>query len=238
MINYFKSNWEVERLEIQIASELTEQIPNFKIGFIEYHDITVGESPQMLKGRLQLFQESIYFELEDKKITEIPGIQEWRQIFKMTGKDPNRYRPSTEALYRRIQKQNYLQTIHSATDLNNFISLQYQIPIGIYDLEKLQGDTIIIRLGRDGEEYRGLNGRENSLHRLIVSADETGPFGSPFVDSEKAAVTEQTKHAVQILYIQPSLSETSAEKMVTSLANMFTQMNGGNSQQQIILGNV
>ena len=35
-----------------------KQIPNFKLGIIEYKNITVGDSPQMLKGRLQLFQES------------------------------------------------------------------------------------------------------------------------------------------------------------------------------------
>lgn len=227
----------MERLKVQLAEELIECIPDFKIGYIEYRDITVGESPQMLKGRLQFFQELLYFELQDKKIMDFPGILEWRQIFKKTGKDPNRYRHSAEALYRRIQKQNYLQSIHSATDLNNFFSLQYQIPIGIYDREKLHGDTITIRLGHDFEEYKGLNGRDNSLHNLILSADEIEPFGSPFVDSEKTAVTELTKHAVQILYIQPSLSEKSATEMVASLANMFTQINGGSSQHQMIVGN-
>ena len=223
-------------MEVKLAAELSECIPDFKIGLIEYQDITVDESPQMLKGRLQFFQESLYFELQDKKITEFPGIQEWRQIFKQTGKDPNRYRHSAEALYRRIQKQNYLQSIQSATDLNNFLSLQYQIPIGIYDREKLHGDTIMIRLGRDHEEYKGLNGRDNSLQHLIISADEAGPFGSPFVDSEKTAVTEQTKHAIQIIYIQPSLSESNAAEMVASLANMFTQINGGSSKHRIIVG--
>jgi DNA/RNA-binding domain of Phe-tRNA-synthetase-like protein len=227
----------VEKLEVQIAEELIERIPDFKIGFITYQDITVSKSPQMLKGRLQFFQELLYFELEDKKITDFSGILEWRQVFKKAGKDPNRYRHSAESLYRRIQKQNFLQSIHSATDLNNFFSLQYQIPIGIYDWEKLHGDTIIIRLGCEKEEYKGLNGRNNSLHNLIISSDETGPFGSPFVDSEKTAVTEETKHAVQILYIQPSLSEKSAAEMVASLANMFTQINGGRSQHKIIVGN-
>ena len=236
MINYFQNNWEVERLEILIASEISELIPDFKIGFIHYHDITVSESPQMLKGRLQFFQELIFFELNDKKITDFPGILEWRQIFKKTGKDPNRYRHSAESLYRRVQKQNFLQTIHSAIDLNNFFSLQYQIPIGIYDQDKIHGDSITLRLGKEGEAYRGLNGRDNTLQRLIVSSDVKGPFGSPFVDSERSAVTENTKHAIQIVYLQPSLSEASAEKMVSSLANMFTQVNGGSCNYEIITG--
>lgn len=112
-------------MEIQLSSSLIEKIPHFKVGVIEYENITVGDSPQMVKGRLQLFQESIYFELENKNVTDLPGIQEWRSVFKMTGKDPNRYRHSAEALYRRVQKQNYLSPVQSAIDLNNFFSLEY-----------------------------------------------------------------------------------------------------------------
>ena len=234
MINYFTNNLEVEKLELNIAPEIGVLLPNFKIGIIEYRDITVGESPQMLKGRLQLCQESIFFELADKELSDFPGIQEWRQIFKKTGKDPNRYRHSAEALYRRIGKQNYLQSIHSAIDLNNFFSLQYQIPIGIYDKEKLHGHMITIRLGREEEEYRGLNGRSNSLHKLILSSDNEGPFGSPFVDSQRTAVTEETKYAIQIVYLQPSLDQTNGEKMTASLANMFTQIHGGIANYRLL----
>ena len=72
----------MESLEIELSAEIMRKIPNFKLGIIVYKDITVGDSPQMVKGRLQLFQESIYFELEDKNVTDLPGIQEWSSIFK------------------------------------------------------------------------------------------------------------------------------------------------------------
>lgn len=220
-------------MELSVSSELKELIPGFKIGFIQYDNVSIGESPQMLKGRLQLFQESLFFDLEDKKITDFPGIQEWRQVFKKTGKDPNRYRHSAEALYRRVQKQNYLSSINSAIDLNNFFSLQYEIPIGIYDSSKLQ-NPITIRIGQEGEEYRGINGRSNSLQQLIISADEQGPFGSPFVDSEKTAVTESVTQAVHIVYLRPSMPTAEAEEMISSLAGMFTQIHGGQSKCAII----
>jgi DNA/RNA-binding domain of Phe-tRNA-synthetase-like protein len=225
----------VERLEIQISPELFTLFPDFKIGVIRYQNIQVGESPQMVKGRLQLFQESIFFDLEEKNVTDLEGIKEWRQIFKTGGKDPNRYRHSAEALYRRVKKQNYLLPINSSTDLNNFFSLQYQIPIGIYDLDKLNGN-LAIRLGNEGEEYNGLNGRPNSLHRLIVSADDIGPFGSPFVDSDRTYVTETTRNAVQIIYLRPSTELDAASQMVESLMKMFIQVHGGEASFEIIGG--
>jgi len=223
----------VEWLEIKLSEEITEQIPNFKVGIIVYKNITVAESPQMIRGRLQLFQESIYFDLDNKNVTELSGIQEWRNIFKRYGKDPNRYRPSVEALYRRVQKQNFLSSIQSAIDINNFFSLQYQVPIGIYDLDNLNG-SIGIRLGTEGEEYTGLNGRINSLNRLIVSSDNLGPFGSPFVDSERAPVTFATKNAVQVIYLRPSTNVEKSMRLTESLMNMFTQIHGGEASFQII----
>lgn len=220
-------------MEIKLSQEIIEHIPNFKVGIIEYKDITVSESPQMIRGRLQLFQESIYFDLENKNVPELAGIQEWRSIFKKYGKDPNRYRPSVEALYRRVQKQNYLSSVQSAIDINNFFSLQYQVPIGIYDLNNLKG-SIRIRLGMEGEEYTGLNGRINSLNHLIVSSDNLGPFGSPFVDSDRAPVTFATKNALQIIYLRPSTDVENAKRLTESLMSMFTQIHGGEAFFQIV----
>ncbi|MGJ7923247.1 B3/B4 domain-containing protein [Neobacillus sp. LXY-4] len=221
-------------MEIQLSANICSIIPNFKIGVIHYDQIAVGESPQMVKGRLQLFQESIYFDLLDgKSVTELEGIREWREIFKKAGKDPNRYRHSAEALYRRVQKQNYLQPVHSAIDLNNFFSLEYQVPIGIYDAEKITGD-VTIRIGGDNEVYLGLNGRENSVHNLIISADGEGPFGSPFVDSVRTSVTTATTHALQIVYLRPSLETKKANELIESLMKMFIQIHGGIASYKIL----
>ncbi|MBM7586315.1 DNA/RNA-binding domain of Phe-tRNA-synthetase-like protein [Bacillus pakistanensis] len=220
-------------MEVILNSSLCNQINDIKLGIITYHNIQVGDSPQMLRGRLQLFQESIYFDLESKNVTDIPSIQEWRTIFKKLGKDPNRYRHSAEALYRRIKKQNYLTPIHSATDLNNFFSLQYGVPLGIYDLDKING-PISITIGEAGEEYIGLNGRVNSLENLFVTKDETGPFGSPFVDSERTAVTKETTSAIQVLYLQPSLTMEEANKLTQSLMDMFVQIHGGEGAFSIL----
>ena len=179
-------------MEITFLLILTDKIPQFKAGIITYNNIEVGPSPQMVKGRLQLFQESLFFDLEEKEFTDFKGIKEWREIFKVVGTDPSRYRPSVEALYRRIKKQNYLPSVHSAIDLNNFFSLLFEVPIGIYD-SKSSWRCNRLQLGETGDEYIGLNGRINSMENMITSVDQTGPFGSPFVDSERTKVTEETK---------------------------------------------
>lgn len=220
-------------MEIIISDELKKLIPEFKVGIVRYEGIHISDSPQMLKGRLRLFQESIYFDYTDKSVTEIPAINEWRKLFKLVGTDPSRYRPSNEALYRRVQKQQYLQTVNSAVDLNNFLSLQYQIPLGIYDTDKLNGD-ITIKIGHDQESYFAINEREVSLNKKLVSADLQGPFGSPYLDSKRTAVTENTKYALHLIYFQPSLSKDRATQLLQALSTMFTQIHGGDASYQVI----
>ena len=38
----------------------------------------------------------------------------------------------------------------------NALSVQLQVPVGLYDLDKVKGDELIIRLGTEGEGYTGI----------------------------------------------------------------------------------
>ncbi|MTH53493.1 hypothetical protein GKZ89_08685 [Bacillus mangrovi] len=221
-------------MEIKVNQELNRLEPSFKIGAAFYRGIEVGESPQMLQGRMRLFQESLYFDFEQKEIKDIPEVQEWRSLFKKTGTDPNRYRPSQEALFRRIKKQQYLETIHSAVDLNNFFSLEYKIPMGIYDLNRIHGD-VEIRIGREADTYEAINGRDVSMDKKILSSDSAGAFGSPYVDSRRTAASPETVNALQLIYFAPSMEEAEAEKLLSALTSMFVQIHGGTEEHKIIL---
>jgi DNA/RNA-binding domain of Phe-tRNA-synthetase-like protein len=211
---------------VKLDDSIVEIEPSFKIGIIHYTKIVVTSSPQMLKGRLQLFQEQLFFELDDKAVTDFDGIKEWRALWKKFGADPNRYRPSMEAMYRRIAKQNYITPMHSAVDLNNFFSMQYEIPMGIYDVEKIHGE-ITLTIGNEETKYSGLNGRDNKLQNILTLQDSIGPFGSPFVDSIRTAVSENTTTALQVVFLRPSITKEDGQQLITSMGSMFTQIHGG-----------
>ncbi|WP_431811772.1 B3/B4 domain-containing protein [Lysinibacillus sp. FW12] len=216
-------------MEISINQSLLAQHPELKIGIIHYTKIVVAESPQMIKGRMQLYQENLYLELQDHPVTQLEGIAEWRKLWKKLGADPNRHRHSAESLMRRISKQNYLTPLHSGVDLNNFFSLQYEMPIGLYDVSKIK-EFVEITLGHEEVGYEGLNGRFNTLKNILYSRDEVGGFGSPFVDSTRTAVTEETTEALQLFYLRPSLTNEAANDLLMSAGKMFNQIHGGDYQ--------
>ncbi|MFC0272196.1 B3/4 domain-containing protein [Metabacillus herbersteinensis] len=220
-------------MEINIDSGLKQKIDNFKIGAILYENIEVSHSPQMLQGRLRLFQESLFFEYAEKNVTDIPSVKEWRNSFKLVGADPARYRPSNEALLRRVQKQQYISSMHSAVDLNNFLSLQYQIPLGIYDYNLLKGN-ILITIGTESDTYLAVNEREVNFENKILSKDSIGAFGSPYVDSKRTSVNFDTKDALHLVYLRPSMNSEDAKDLLASLTKMFLQIHGGEATYKVI----
>ncbi len=139
-------------MKVSLNPTLNTRYPELKIGIIHYTKIVVAQSPQMIKGRMQLYQENLYLEMQETPVTQRAGIAEWRQLWKNFGADPNRYRHAAESLMRRICKQNYLTPLQSGVDLNNFFSLQYEIPIGLYDVAYLKGN-IEIALGDEEIGY-------------------------------------------------------------------------------------
>ncbi|MCM3717589.1 B3/B4 domain-containing protein [Fictibacillus phosphorivorans] len=216
---------------ITISPKIKELIPNFKIGTITYHDIAISESPQMIKGRFQLFLEAL--KLEEKTPADYPGVSEYRSVFKKLGTDPSRYRPASEALLRRVLSGKELPPINSGVDVNNFFSIRFGIPIGLYNLDKVEGD-VEIRIGKSEDAYEALNGREMNMEEKLLSADSLGAFGSPIVDSKRTMVDESVTNALHIVYLQPSMEASEALEMLESMAKMFTQVNGGTAETQMI----
>ena len=201
---------------------------DIKIGIISYQDIVADFIPAMLTGRLQLFIEHLHTELESKPLHTYEGIVSWRKVFKQTGSDPSRYRPSVESLFKRVKKEAYTPSGNSAIALNNFFSLQYTCPMGIYNLSEIKGD-VLFRIGTYEDEYEGLNGRINKLDGIIGSFDEAGPFGSPYVDSIRTSINDYTSNALHIIYFYPEINQDQAQKIMLAISKMFIQVHGGES---------
>lgn len=141
-------------------------------------------------------------------ISGIPGVDRARTLFRRLGTDPARYRPAQESLLRRIVQGKELSSINSAVDAVNFLSLKYRFSMGIYDLGVIEGD-LTLKAGEEGETYTALNGREINAAGKPVLCDQAGPIGSPYVDSRRTAVGEQSRDLLHVVYCVPEQTEDS-----------------------------
>jgi DNA/RNA-binding domain of Phe-tRNA-synthetase-like protein len=131
-------------------------------------------------------------------VLESAQILATRAAYKALGKDPARYRGSAEALLRRVVAGKGLPKINAVVDVINLVSVESRLPVGLYDLDKVNGD-ITFRAGRAGESYPGIGKFDLNLESLPVFADQTGPHGSPTSDSERTMVTAETKRVLGVI---------------------------------------
>jgi DNA/RNA-binding domain of Phe-tRNA-synthetase-like protein len=122
-----------------------------------------------------------------------------RDLFKSFGTDPTKWRPSSEAMIRRILKDKGLFRIISLVDINNTVSIRYRLPIGLYDLDKVDGE-ITLGIGKEGVNFIGLTGREYNTDGKPVVLDERGVIGSPIVDSDRTKITAETSNALAVVF--------------------------------------
>jgi DNA/RNA-binding domain of Phe-tRNA-synthetase-like protein len=135
------------------------------------------------------------------KAKEAPGVGRAREMFKRFGLDPTRVRPSSEALLRRLKKGEPLPRINSLVDVANAMSVQLQVPVGLYDLDKVKGDELVIRLGAEGEGYTGIRKEHVNVAGRICVADADGPCGNPSADSARTMITTDTERAAWVYFL-------------------------------------
>ncbi len=138
----------------------------------------------------------------DRTVGQVPGVREARDLYRRVGIDPTKTRPSSEALLRRVIKGKELYRIHPLVDLLNLVSVTELIPVGLYDMLKIVGDKVTLRLGGEGEGFDGIRkARVNVAGRLCVT-DGEGPFGSPTSDSLRTSIEGEVP-AVLGIFFQP-----------------------------------
>lgn len=120
-------------------------------------------------------------------------IQATRKAYKACGKDPNRYRPSSEALARRILKGNSLYQINTLVDLVNLVSLKSGFSIGGFDADAIVGN-ITVGIGQANELYNGIGRGILNIEGLPVLRDTIGGIGTPTSDEERTKVHLSTTH--------------------------------------------
>lgn len=183
-------------MNIHIDDDLKDTL---KLGVIEVDSVSVDAGSPHLWHRIHALCEKIKEEHHDKTWTDIPGVKETRELYRACGIDPTKTRPSSEALLRRTLQGKGLYKINNLVDICNWCSLEFQLPIGLYDVDKVKG-SIICRFGKEGESFSGIRKDDVNVGGRICMADEEGAFGSPTSDSERTMITENTKRALMVLF--------------------------------------
>lgn len=147
------------------------------------------------------------------------AIDATRAAYKALGKDPNRYRPSAEALCRRAVKGMELYRTLAVIDLVNLVSLRSGHSIGAFDADAIAGGYLTLGAGEAGEPYEAIGRGMLNIEGLPVYRDEVGGIGTPTSDNERTKLSENTTRLLMTvnLYGKSEISNDELETEIVSL---------------------
>jgi DNA/RNA-binding domain of Phe-tRNA-synthetase-like protein len=116
-----------------------------------------------------------------------PLLASWQAAYRAFGTNPRRFRPSVDALCRRLAKSGRLPRINPAVDAYNAVSVLHAVPVGAFDLASVRGD-IRLRFAVEGDAFSPLG--------EPAAVEETRPGEVVYVDdaAECAVLTRHWNH--------------------------------------------
>jgi len=134
-----------------------------------------------------------------EEINKRPEIAATRKVYKILGKDPNRYRPSAEALCRRILREIPIYKVSTLVDVINLVSIRSGFSIGGFDLEKIEGEEIRLVVGTTDDEFEAIGRGPLNVEGLPLYKDKTGGIGTPTSDNERTKISADTTRLLMII---------------------------------------
>ena len=187
-------------MKIQFDDKIKSAAPGLRVVTIEA-DVANPATSDELWALLMRAAGDIHDVLEMPEINKRPGIRATREAYKALGKEPNRYRPSCEALCRRIVKGMELYRIDTLVDVINLISIQSGYSIGGFDLDKIDGEQLTLGVGMEGEPFEGIGRGTLNIANMPVYRDNVGGIGTPTSDNERTKLSLETTRLLMCINV-------------------------------------
>lgn len=178
-------------MEIKISEKIKQACPNVHIATLSCKVVN-SETGTDFWNDMEAEVANIKSTYKLEEINKRLHIAATRKIYKTLGKDPNRYRPSAEALCRRILRGIDIYQVSTLVDIINLVSINSGLSIGAFDAKKIQGDSLLLDAGRADDEFVAIGRGMLNIEGLPVYRDKIGGIGTPTSDNERTKLNMDT----------------------------------------------
>lgn len=213
--------------EITVSRRIKSVCPDFA-GVAVYAEVKNGRYNEKLWDEITAFTEELTSSTSMEEIKLHPVIDATRLAYKLCGKDPGRYRPSAEALRRRLLRGIPLYQIDNLVDMINLVSLRTGYSIGGFDADKIHGTHIELDIGKADEPFDAIGRGVLNIESLPVYRDAIGGIGTPTSDEERTKIGLETTHLLTIVNgYNGKAGLASAAAMIRQLLKDYAGSDGG-----------
>ena len=184
--------------DITVSEEIKEKWPRYR-GAAVYATVKNTAYNESLWAEIAHFTEHLRATETTESIKQQQAITATRDAYRACGKDPSRYRPSAEALRRRLLRGMALYQIDTLVDLINLVSLRTGYSIGGFDADKIEGKALCLGIGKHDESFEGIGRGPLNIEYMPVIRDAIGGIGTPTSDHERTKMDINTCHILAII---------------------------------------
>lgn len=208
-------------INIQIDERILKACPETRIGLISA-TVVNGPTSDALWSEIESAAEDIKQQYELLEINQRPAIAGTRHLYKALGKDPSRYRVSSEALCRRIIRGLGIYRLTTLIDVVNLVSIKSGYAISGLDRDRIEGDTLTMSVGTADDIYNGIGRGLLNIEGMPVYRDAAGPIATPTSDEERTKFTDQTVRAqININAFAPEMPLEEAVNWMATLLKKY-----------------
>src|SRR6202142_2736139 len=150
--------------------EIKIELPDVTLGVVEADGLGVSAPDAGLARLMDDVCARKRREFPVEPLAEPEPIRAVRAMFRAWDIDPSKYRPSSEALMRRVVQGKGLYRVSNLVDAGNLGSIETGWPYGCYQRGRINA-PIVLRTGGAGERYEGIGKRTWHLEGKPVFAD-------------------------------------------------------------------
>lgn len=206
-----------------------------RLACLDLRDLEVGESDAALAAEGERLAETLRGTTGGVPGLEgVGGVAATRGLFRALGLDPERTRPSSEALLQHVLEGHPLPRVNALVDTLTLWSLRTRLLLGVYDAQRV-AEHVLLRVGGAGEGFPGLARQRLSVEGRPVLCDREGPFGGPVGDSLRTRATSQTRRALVVAYLPAETEPGAAQGLLSGLSAALRARCGGSEAARLVL---
>ena len=212
----------MDTLDVSIGDEVVQKVPDLFVKTEIVRNVSVGNTSRELQGRKSQILER-WNGKRESDLESIPEILAYRHLQEKLGSDPKQILPAVEGMLVRGILKGRFPSVNFVVDAANLISIENLIPIGLFDLDRIEG-IVQLRLAHQGDEFLpiGKNSPEKLKPNTPILKDSKGIFSAVGVrDSKDTMITPASKNLLLFSWGQGEIDEAKIVEALNKCASLI-----------------
>lgn len=212
-----------------IDKDVLKKFPGFKIGVAIIKDVKVKREDRGLERLKKEITNRIRRKSEEL-LEKSKRLKAYEEIYKRTGVDFTKRKPSPTAMIRRLLEGKGLYKVNTVVDAYNLAVIKFQISMGAFNYDKFSF-PVVLRFSEKGEKFQplGEKGFKDIDKGELIYSDQEKVITRDlnYRDTDPTKITEKTKNILFFVDGTDATTEEEVKRAMEYALKLIRKFSGG-----------